>query len=133
MGVLQHADRGRLRTQCLEHRAGEGERVLSVRLRRLGTDELAPRRQRYGNRERLAGADQEGVVVPDALPQRPHQRGLADTGLAGDEDELATPLACRLDDGLQRRELFAALQQRIHAAILVAAHRSHDDREWPSC
>jgi hypothetical protein len=124
MGVLQDRDRGRPRAQRAEHRLGEGEGVLARRRRRVGRDELAQRRQRHGHRQRLAGPDQEGRPRSEPLAQRAHQRCLADARLAGHEDELAAPVARRLHDRLQRRQLLAAFQQRIHAAILIAVRRA---------
>jgi hypothetical protein len=120
VGVLEHGDRGRPRAQSAEDQPGQGERVLPVGPRRLGPDDLAQRRQGHGHRERLAGAKQEGRPLSEPSAQRAHQRRLADARLAGHEHELAAPVARRLHDRLQRRQLLAALQQRIHGAILVA-------------
>ena len=102
---------------------GGPRRVLVVddSLLMLSAAALGQRRQRHGDRQRLADADQEGRPLSEPLAQRAHQRRLADARLAGHEHELAAPVARRLHDRLQRRQLLAAFQQRIHAAILVAA------------
>ncbi len=123
--VLEH-EHGRLRRQrelgqqqavdLVRRRAG-GQRLLQRRRQRAG--QVVDRAERPRDREVVAGAEQHARVVIEIGDEAGDERGLADPGLAGHDDDATVAPRCR-DPRLREHSQCPFPLQELHASTINA-------------